>query len=82
MLYTIHHLLAALAVAILTTSTLCTLTVPIADAQQILNSQDVMIKHEKGGKVPGENPATYCSDPSTDIYKIMHLHFYPVNPRL
>ncbi|TVY34234.1 hypothetical protein LOCC1_G008622 [Lachnellula occidentalis] len=33
-------------------------------------------------KVPGNSPAHYCSDPSTDIFKIQGLYFYPKNPRI
>jgi hypothetical protein len=33
-------------------------------------------------KVPGANPAYYCSDPTGDLFQIMHLSFYPTNPRV
>ncbi|KAI1375832.1 hypothetical protein F4677DRAFT_445994 [Hypoxylon crocopeplum] len=33
-------------------------------------------------RVPGESPAYYCSDPSSDIFQITRLDFIPTNPTI
>jgi hypothetical protein len=51
-------------------------------AQHVLDSGHVTMNPKTGSKVPGNSPATYCSNPETDIFNISYLLFYPGHPKL
>jgi len=51
-------------------------------SQQIPILSDVVDGLKIGSRVPGDSPASYCSDPQTDIFKIRRLDFLPMHPKM